>query len=131
MKHTNEGICPSCEDKLKDGHPDIVYWFHRIKEHFPTAHCAWVFRSKEEQDRMVAEKASKLTFPNSKHNFTQDGKPCSKAMDLFSLGDHGEANFRLQYYVQIANWLEDVNAPITWGGTFKHLVDGDHFELKG
>ncbi len=131
MKHENGGAtCERCESMLVQAHNDITYWFHRIREAFPTAHVCRVWCGKDEQDRLVAEKASLLKWPNSKHNHTENMVPCSLAMDLFSLLENGEADFRPGFYVQIANFLEDAGAPIEWGGNFKHFSDSDHFQLK-
>jgi hypothetical protein len=130
MIHKNGVDCTRCAAMLEEAHPDIHYWFHRIKEHFPTAHCAYVFRGKEEQDKMVAEKKSLLKWPHSRHNYMEGDKKLSRAMDLFTLQDDGKAEFRMGFYVQVANWLDDVGAPITWGGHFRKLIDGPHFELK-
>lgn len=130
MKHENGKPCERCAAMLKDADEAIEYWFYRIKEEFPTAHIAYVFRNKAEQDQMVKEGKSKLKWPNSKHNAFKNGKRASLAMDLFSLTDSGAAEFRMGYYVQIANWLEDQNAPIEWGGDWAHFKDGPHFQVK-
>lgn len=131
MKHENHGNCPRCDKMMEDAHPDISYWFHRAREFFPTLHTSSVWRGKDEQNALVLEKKSLLKWPNSKHNHTStDGKPCSLAMDLFSLTDKGAAEFRVGFYVQVSNWLEDQDAPIRWGGNFKTFVDPPHFELK-
>lgn len=134
MKHTNEGVCPRCEAFLKDAHPTIREWFHKAKVVFPTLHTCRVWCGKEEQDKLVSERKSLLKWPYSKHNHTIriNGKdvPQSLAMDLFNLLENGEADFRIQYLVQIANWFEDQGAPLAWGGTWKKFYDGDHFEVK-
>lgn len=131
MKHENGKPCEHCALLLKDAHEDISYWFYRIKEVFPDVHTSTVFRGKAEQDRMAKEGASYLKWPNSKHNtLGPDKKPRAEAMDLFRLTDAMEAEFRMGFYVQIANFLDDAGAPIEWGGHFKKLVDGPHFQLK-
>lgn len=131
MKHENVDNCLRCADMLKDGHPDIQYWFYMIKEAFPTVHTSCVYRGKEAQDLQVKEGRSLLKWPNSKHNtLGPDKSPCSQAMDLFRLDDSGKADFRMGFYVQIANFLEDAGAPIDWGGVFKHFVDAPHFQLR-
>lgn len=129
MKHTNDGKCERCEMMLEKADEQIFFWFYRIKEYFPTVHASCIFRSKEEQDLQVKEKKSLLKWPHSKHNTFKDGKPCSQAMDLFSLNDDGKAEFRMGFYVQIANFLDDQSAPIEWGGHWK-FVDGPHFQVK-
>lgn len=131
MKHENIDNCPRCAEMLKDGHEDLQYWFYIIKEAFPTVHTSCVYRGKDAQDLAVKEGRSYLKWPYSKHNtLGPDKMPRSEAMDLFRLDDIGKADFRMGFYVQIANFLEDAGAPIIWGGTFRGLVDGPHFELK-
>lgn len=115
---------------LEQAHDDIRYWFYRIQDAFPDVHTCRVWCGKEEQDRLVKEKASLLKWPYSKHNAMKDGQPCSLAMDLFRLKEDGEADFRAGFYVQIANYLDDLGAPIAWGGSWKTFPDLDHFELK-
>lgn len=129
--HTQDDLCPKCQEMLEQAHPDISYWFHRIKEAFPTVHTDRVWCGQAEQDALVAAKKSLLKWPFSKHNFlTPQGQACSHAMDLFSLLDNGTAEFRLGFYVQIENWLEDQSAPLVWGGNWKSFPDSDHWELK-
>lgn len=131
-RHTNDPSgCPKCDEMLKDGHEDIQYWFAVVKQAFPSVHTSCVYRGKNEQDKLVSEGKSRLKWPHSKHNaLGPDNKPRAEAMDLFRLDDSGKAEFRMGYYIQIANFLEDAGAPIDWGGDFKNLVDGPHFQLK-
>jgi hypothetical protein len=129
MKHENYVPCESCAKKLEGADPLIAHWFYQLREQFPTVHISCAFRGKDEQDKAVAEKKSLLKWPHSKHNVMQDGQPCSRAMDLFSLSDDGKAEFRLGYYISIANWFEDQGAPIAAGLHWK-WQDPPHFELK-
>lgn len=128
--HENGKLCDGCAKMLEGGDELLSFWFYRIKEYFPTAHLAHVFRGKDDQDRMVKEGSSLLKWPNSKHNVMKAGNPCSRAMDIFSLESDGSASFRMGFYVQIANFLEDQTAPITWGGSWAHFKDSDHFQLN-
>ena len=130
MKHVNgKHLCPSCEGKLTTCHPEIVYWFRKIREAFPDAHVAWGYRNEGEQAACVRAKTSKLIYPESNHNNCVEGKPCSLAMDLFRQGDDGKYYDNIGFFVQIAHFLMDQKAPITWGGEFHH-PDNPHFELK-
>jgi len=133
MKHDNGGNCKRCAEMLEEAHEQIRYWYYRIEEAFPDVHVDRVWCGKEMQDQLVADKKSLLKWPNSKHNHMEDGKPCSLAMDLFRLIETAQgqsAEFRAGFYVQIANWIDDQNAPIEWGGSWKHFKDLDHFQLK-
>lgn len=130
MKHVNGIVCPRCKAMMEEAHEDIRYWFYQIVEQFPETHASCVWRGKDDQEKAIAEKKSLLKWPLSKHNFMLGSVPRSKAMDLFRLTDEGKAEFRVGFYVAIANWLEDRSAPIFWGGLWVHFKDHPHFELK-
>lgn len=130
MKHTSGKTCASCEKKLQEGHPDLHYWYHRIKEAFPDCHVAWCWRGEVDQNDCLKRGTTKLKFPTSKHNHCKEGKNFSLAMDLFRQDEEGNGIWRTGYFVQIAHFLIDHNAPITWGGDFK-TPDPPHFEVKG
>lgn len=76
-------------------------------------------RSKERQAEMVAKKLSK-TY-KSKHLLGQ-------AVDVYV-----NNCWELRYYREFADVVKEVakevNTPVTWGGDWKTLVDGPHFEL--
>jgi hypothetical protein len=133
VRHQHGSGCPKCEEMFQEGHPRLKEWFETVvKKHFPEAHASCVWRGKEDQDRDFAEGKSKLRWPKSHHNrLDENGKPQSKAVDLFWLSSDGkQALFPLDWYKEIFATAVDYSAiPIRWGGTFKTLGDSNHFEL--
>lgn len=127
--HRNSQDCPRCRFKLIEAHIAMVDWFNWIKGLFPDAHVSWSFRNEKTQNLMVKTGKSRLAWPNSKHNFSQDGQPCSKALDLFRLDDVGVAKFEKPWFEKIYRVSVENNFPIRWGGNFKSFADSDHFEL--
>jgi hypothetical protein len=133
-KHAN-GIasCPSCEDKLKDAHPDLAEWFRgKVKPNYPHAHVSWSYRGKEDQEHAFLDGKTRLHFPLSAHNKHDDqGNPCALALDLFELDYNGMACWGWAFFRAIANAAQHDGIPIKWGGDFKTLGDADHFEWSG
>lgn len=94
-------------------------------------------RTQAEQDAAVARGTSRARWPTSKHN-----KLPSHAVDLAVLVD-GRAVWDLPSYERLwqtaqACWAEMVESGLVppgvtlhWGGHFRGLVDGPHFELRG
>jgi len=129
--HVNEPHeCPACEEKLEECHYLLAYWFEKLKHEFPDAHISWGFRSKEDQDEAFANHKSRLRWPMSKHNVMVKGKASSRAIDLFRLTDDYQAEFNPQWFKEVFEFLEDNEAPIVWGGSWKTFKDLCHFELK-
>ena len=132
IKHLeNTPQCPSCEAKLLTAHPDLVEWFHvRVKPNFPTFHISWAWRGKEDQEKFVTEKRSKLHYPFSPHNKCDDrGKPCSMALDLFEQVG-GKDFYPISMYHRIQELIEEHNDHIEWGGRWHTIGDSDHFQLE-
>ncbi len=81
-------------------------------------------RTLAQQREYVA--AGKSQTMNSKH-LTGD------AVDLTVLDDHGKPTWEWPLYVQLAGVMKSVARKqlvhITWGGDWKTLKDGPHFEL--
>lgn len=133
MKHVNGApTCPSCEEKLKEAHPDIAKWFREdVKLKHGDAHISWSFRDKDNQEAAFLDGKSKLHFPLSAHNKSDDqGNACSLALDLFELDYNGQACWSWAYFRTIADEAAASNAPIFWGGHWQKLGDSDHFELS-
>ena len=131
--HSNDVFpCPLCEEKLAEAHPLIAQWFReKVKPRHKDAHISWSYRDKTNQNQCYAEGKSKLPYPKSKHNKTDEkGIPCSQALDLFKLASNGMACWEWLYFKAIFDEVVLDNAPIIWGGIFKSISDHDHFELK-
>jgi hypothetical protein len=132
VKHTNDGAaCPSCEEKLLQAHHTIAQWFRSdVKPKHQDAHISWSFRDKKSQNECVTMGRSKLVFPLSAHNKSDDqGNPCALALDLFKLCSNGMASWEWKFCKDIADEAVSAGAPILWGGAWKSLGDYDHFEL--
>jgi hypothetical protein len=135
-KHTyGTAECLSCDDKLKQAHPTIAEWFVKcVKASFPEAHISWSYRDKDNQNECFLAGKSKLQYPNSQHNKTDDkSNPCAKALDLFRLDIANVGCWEYRFFKQIADKSKTDNSPIEWGGdwhTTHGFVDQDHFQLK-
>lgn len=128
LHHTDDLICPLCEEKLKGVHEKLQAWFLEAKKEFRNIHIACAWRGQEDQEKAYQEGKTRAHFPFSKHNHTREGTPCSLALDVFQLVD-GEAVFDSKFYACLNDLNQSLNCPILWGGTFKSIIDRDHFEL--
>lgn len=129
--HTHDPVCPSCTEKLQTAHPYLAEWFRKLKGRYLNAHVSWAYRGAEDQEQFFKEGKTHCHYPNSAHNKTKpDGTPCAMALDLFQLDDDGVARFAPLWYAKVNTENEANHEPIAWGGKFKSLGDGDHFELK-
>lgn len=133
MKHTNDtSTCDLCEEKLKQAHPEMAEWYRtQVKPKYPDAHISWTYRDQVSQNQAHAEGKSKLSYPLSAHNKSDDqGNPCALAIDLFQLCSNGMASWDWKYFKQIADDMKAYNTNMIWGGDFKTIGDADHMELK-
>ncbi len=131
-KHTNaETPCPLCEKKLLEAHPDLQDWFRDIiKPAHPDTHISWSFRDMFNQNQAHAEGKSKLGWPLSMHNKSDDqGNPCSLALDLFQLASNGMACWPWKWFKGISETSKKANAHVDWGHDLWGW-DADHFQLK-
>jgi len=121
--------CPSCEEKLLGCHPKLRDVFNYMREIDWMAHCSWGYRGKKDQDEFFRTGRSQKKYPESKHNkTTQDGRPCSEAIDVFFLETPGTATFRQEYYEMIWEELpQEMKDKLRWGRAWG---DTNHFELK-
>jgi len=82
-------------------------------------------RSKDRQDKAVAEGRSKAPFPTSKHN-----KSPSLAVDVMPYPIDWEDKNRL---IEFAGFVQGVAAmkgiQVRWGGNFRSFFDGPHWEI--
>lgn len=110
LHHEAGDICPLCESKLLDAHPDIVGWFHKVKKRHPEAHTSWTYRGKEEQDRFFRDGLTLVMWPDSPHN-----KKPSAAIDVFILNKDGVALFPFKFYEMLHAEIESDGDKILWG----------------
>lgn len=131
MKHHAAGPqCPLCDEKLVQAHPAIAAWFRNVKTRFINAHISWAYRNAHDQNEFFRLKKTLVQYPNSKHNRTLNGLPCSAALDLFLLDEDGNDRYPPMFYAKVNSDNEREKLPIRWGGTFKSIGDATHFELK-
>ncbi len=123
-KHELSPKCPKCQEMLYAYATDPVMreWFENLQVERPEVHLAYTYRGKTEQDKFFREGKSNAKFGKSPHNYLP-----ALAIDIFFLVNG-------QYYLDMA-WLKsiaDTLPPgIEWGGRFKSLKDGPHFQLIG
>lgn len=123
--HTHDPVCPLCVEKLHDADPALHDIYLQVKAEFPDAHISWTFRDEANQNQFFQDGKTRCRWPNSKHN----RKP-SRAMDLFQLRPDNVAAWPAPWFRSIADFLTSIGAPIQWGGHWKTIGDGDHYELK-
>jgi hypothetical protein len=129
-RHTNEPICPSCEKRLEGAHPNIAKWFRETKKRHRILHIAWAYRDAVTQNRMFWEKKTRKQYPNSEHNRTEDGKPCSRALDLFVITEEGEEKWPPMLYAKINAENVANREPVEWSGEWVTFKETCHFQLK-
>lgn len=95
------------------------------------------YRGKADQDALVAKGASKLRWPNSRHNTTP-----AQAVDVVPLFG-GKVSYDWPDYHAIApsikaEWAEMVaeglvpaGVTLEWGGDWKRFPDGAHWQING
>lgn len=128
--HVNDvSGCPSCLDKLKYCHPYLTEFYNFVKSNHVDAHISWGFRDQMSQHMAYQTGKSKLDWPLSPHNHMDNGQPVSHAIDLFRLDIDGMAYFEALFYHKIWTETQDNGYQIEWGGTYRHLLDLDHFQL--
>lgn len=133
-KHTNAiGPCPACSAKLLQAHPLLVEWFNTVvKPKHQDCHISWSYRGKEDQEKAFLDHKSKLHFPLSMHNKSDDqGNPCSLALDFFELDYNGIGRWAWKYFKTIADEAQETEYKIIWGGSWakQGLADYDHFQI--
>lgn len=128
--HNSDPTCPLCAEKIAEAHPEMRAWFLDVKSRYPNAHVSWSFRCEEDQNQLVLDKKSRLSWPHSAHNQMEDGKPCSMALDLFQIDEDGVGRWSPLWFAKLNAENENNKLPIFWGGNWKTLGDNDHFELR-
>lgn len=123
--HTSDPVCPLCEEKLAQVHPDLAAWYRtEVKPRHPDAHVSWGYRDKVSQEAAFEDGKTKLHFPKSAHN-----KLPARALDLFEINAAGIATWEPRFFSTIAARNKIDYPHMIWGGDWKTLGDGDHFEL--
>lgn len=131
MKHSNDPICMKCSKFLEEADPSLGTWFFIMRGEFPDLHISCSWRGKEDQTFYYMSGKSKLPWPKSKHNVTDEkGNPCARALDLFRINEQGKAEFKMAFYKAVYDFsIFQGFKDIEWGGNWK-FKDGPHFELK-
>jgi hypothetical protein len=130
MTHSGSLPCSGCERKLEECDPRIVECFRVIQKGFPNAHISWGFRDQKTQDEFFKDGRSRQRWPESPHNETKDGKPFSRAIDLFEYVPHAPARFLDSWYTRIYEFCMEQQLKMKWGGRFVHLHDANHFYVE-
>jgi peptidoglycan LD-endopeptidase CwlK len=130
LYHDDKPSCDLCEWKLREAHPYLQSWFRRVKSMHPSVHISCAWRNQEDQEKAYNEGKSKAHYPNSPHNFMIGDKPCSLALDLFQIDADGMARFSWKFYELVAKESAEQDFEVVWGGTFKSLRDGPHYQLS-
>jgi len=133
--HVNPSLnCKTCAEKIEGCHNSLRLWFEIISDNFKDCHVAVGFRGEADQEAAVAAGLSHAVWGKSKHNYMEDGKPSSWAIDIFQLGEDGKAHFEPSYFENIWGFIKKLqddagDQDLTWGGLFHTLKDLDHFEM--
>lgn len=127
MIHHKPGeICDWCEHILEEVIPYMDDFFHWAKKAYSTLHIAEGWRDEVSQNKDFSEGRSEKKWPDSKHNHTENGLPCSLALDLFRLSEDGKANYDINFYADLYKEAIDADFNIRWGGKWH---DYDHYEM--
>lgn len=131
LKHEDGPVCSLCNAKLVQAHSVLRDFFNALKKSEGSVHISWAWRNEEMQNKFFEEGKSRVKWPNSKHNSTTaDGRPCSRAIDLFQIDADGLARFSGPFYEKIANFAHLEKFPIVWGGSWAQFKDRPHFQLS-
>ena len=107
----------TCDDRLQK------LFLKVVEERDCTIICG--HRTKEDQDKAVAEGKSKATFPNSRHNTSP-----SMAVDVMPYPIDWQDRERLVRFSEYVKGVASgMGISVRWGGDFKSFFDGPHWEL--
>lgn len=125
MNTGNKKLDDRSKARLALVHPDLIKLFEFVAKNFKTTFIITEgLRTPERQKQLIAVGASQTT--NSKHLV-------GRAVDVAIVVD-GEIRWDWPLYGLFAQNVKAAAAsleiPITWGGDWKTLRDGPHFELK-
>jgi peptidoglycan L-alanyl-D-glutamate endopeptidase CwlK len=122
------------QERLATCHPDLQKIFNKVIEHYDcTIVCG--HREKEDQDEAVRTGASKLAWPNSKHNSLP-----SRAVDVVPFPVDWADTSRMYHFAGYVYAVADYyGIKLRWGGDFngdfkfldEKFKDLPHWELVG
>lgn len=116
------------KEMLKGVNPTLAELMYRVEEQHPDAfEITEGLRSRERQAQMVAEGKSQTM--NSRHLG-------GNAVDIVATGPDGQPNWDFEAYRPIAETAKATAAALgipdfVWGGDWKTLKDGVHFQVGG
>ena len=122
--HINTLECSSCDEKLRQVHPDLARWVNVLRNTHLDAHVSCGYRGQADQEAAFVKGASHAHFGQSAHNTLP-----ATAVDLFRLTMAGASFDKV--------WYESVVAPVAraaglvWGGDWHSIKDMPHVELPG
>lgn len=121
---------PSSRD-LKDCHPQLIgrwLWVTKMYKllypNDPQPQISQTFRNKADQDREVAEGDSKVSWPNSTHNYFDKEQPASLALDFY-FDEGGKASYKRAWMIRVVNLAELAglfSGGRAWGWDWPHLA---------
>lgn len=116
--------------RLKKAHPDLqAIVFEAARATSLPFTILQADRTLEQQKANVAKGVSQTL--KSRHLIGKDGMVY--AVDIAPLGPDGKASFAWPLYFKLAPIMKAaakaVNVPVEWGGDWKSLKDGPHWQL--
>lgn len=110
--------------KLKGVNSKLVAVMEHAYKAYPHFRITEGLRTKERQAQLVKEGKS-LTM-NSRHIV-------GDAVDVVALPE-GKVSWDMKYYREINRYVQasaaELKCRVTWGGNWKKLVDGPHFQIE-
>jgi len=119
-------ITPKSRSRLNNVHPDLVKLVERVYEVTDADFFVLEGVRTLEQEKANFAKGASQTM-NSRHL-------TGHAIDIGAKDEKGILTWEWKYYAHLAEIFKktaaELNIPITWGGDWKTLKDGVHYELK-
>jgi len=120
VRHINAAFCPACAVKLMGVDPRLVAFAQEFRKTALDAHISCGYRGEYEQNLAFNKKTSFAKWGESPHNY-------GMALDWFRLTLNG-AQFDRPWFMDKLGPAAS-KAGLTWGATFKKLLDFPHVEL--
>lgn len=107
MKHENNGSCHRCKlifDKYTGFHVGLRQWFENIQKTLPNIHISCAGRGRQEQEELLARKASRAKYGKSAHNY-------NAAIDVFCIQENSKDIYPFQWFKKsleplLEEWIE-------------------------